>query len=121
MHKFISTLLLASSICFASDDSSAYWQHLRQHPDTGVQKQVERYRQGLCPVDDILKAEEKLLLSQMLQADNKQLAELGQQLISNYREQLRLEERRGIHNNAEVPRLKQKLYELEARILHAGL
>ena len=121
MHKFISTLFLASSISLASDDSSAYWQHLRLHPDAEVQKQVERYRQGLCSVDDILVAEEQQLQRQMQTADKPYYVKLGQQLIRNYREQLRMEELRGAQNNVKIPRIRQKLHELEARVMQAGL
>ena len=121
MHKLLFTLFLASAICLAADDSSAYWQHLQQHPSAEVQKQVERYRQGLCHVDEILVAEEKLLQRQMQTADKQQYVQLGQQLIRNYREQLRMEELRGAQNNVKIPRIRQKLHELEARVLQAGL
>jgi hypothetical protein len=66
-------------------------------------------------------AEEQQLLRQMQTADKPYYVKLGQQLIRNYREQLRLEELRGAQNNVKVPRLRQKLHELEARVLQAGL
>lgn len=121
MQQYLTTLFIASSLCLAAEDSAAYWQHLQQHPDAAVQRQMERYRQGLCTVGDILMAEAQQILRQMQTADKQQYVKLGQQLIRNYREQLRLEELRGTLNNAEIPRLKQKIHELEARVLHCSL
>lgn len=121
MHKYLASLLIISALSHAAEDSSAYWQHLQLHPDARVQKKVELYRQGLCTIDDILKAEETQLLHKIQTANKQQYKKLGQQLIRNYREQLRLEELRGIPDNAKIPQIKQKLYELEARMLQTEL
>lgn len=121
MHKYLASLLIIFPLSHAAEDSSAYWQHLQQHPDARVQKQVELYRQGLCTIDDILEAEEVQLLHKMQTANKQQYKKLGKQLIRNYREQLRLEKLRGIPDNAEIPQIQQKLYELEARVLQAEL
>lgn len=115
MMKRLLFLITASAACAAADDITNHGRQVLRHPDAGVQQQAKRYRQGLCSMSDVLKAEEAYLLRNMQAASSQDFVRLGRRLLSNYKAQLHLAEL--IADKKSTLQIQQKMHELEARVL----
>lgn len=117
IQQFLFCLILTSPVWGKDTDTQAYWNSLKQHSSPVVQAAVQQYNQGLCPLADILRAEEKYLTAELASASDPHCTELSQQLARNYKEQIRLEEVVAGKSNPKSLRLRQKLYALEIEIM----
>lgn len=117
IQQFLFCLILTSPVWGKDTDSQAYWNSLKQHSSPVVQAAVQQYNQGLCPLADILRAEEKYLTAELASASDTHCTELSQLLARNYKEQIRLEEVVAGKSTPKSLRLRQKLYTLEIEIM----
>ena len=117
IQQFLFCLILTSPVWGKETDTQAYWNSLKQHSSPVVQAAVQQYNQGLCPLADILRAEEKYLTAELASASDPHCTELSQQLARNYKEQIRLEEVVAGKSTPKSLRLRQKLYTLEIEIM----
>ena len=117
IQQFLFCLILTSPVWGKDTDTQAYWNSLKQHSSPVVQAAVQQYNQGLCPLADILRAEEKYLTAELASASDPHCTELSQQLARNYKEQIRLEEVVAGKSTPKSLRLRQKLYTLEIEIM----
>ena len=117
IQQFLFCLILTSPVWSKDTDTQAYWNRLKQHSSPVVQAAVQQYNQGLCPLADILRAEEKYLTAELASASDTHCTELSQQLARNYKEQIRLEEVVAGKSTPKSLRLRQKLYALEIEIM----
>lgn len=117
IQQFLFCLILTSPVWGKDTDTQAYWNSLKQHSSPVVQAAVQQYNQGLCPLADILRAEEKYLTAELASASDTHCTELSQQLARNYKEQIRLEEVVAGKSTPKSLRLRQKLYALEIEIM----
>ena len=117
IQQFLFCLILTSPVWGKGTDTQAYWNSLKQHSSPVVQAAVQQYNQGLCPLANILRAEEKYLTAELASASDTHCTELSQLLARNYKEQIRQEEAvTGKRTNKSL-RLRQKLYALEIEIM----
>lgn len=116
-QQFLFCLILTSPVWGKDTDTQAYWNSLKQHSSPVVQAAVQQYNQGLCPLADILRAEEKHLTAELASASDTHCTELSQLLARNYKEQIRLEEVVAGKSTPKSLRLRQKLYALEIEIM----
>lgn len=117
IQQFLFCLILTSPVWGKETDTQAYWNSLKQHSSPVVQAAVQQYNQGLCPLADILRAEEKYLTAELASASDTHCTELSQLLARNYKEQIRLEEVVAGKSTPKSLRLRQKLYTLEIEIM----
>ena len=117
IQQFLFCLILTSPVWGKETDTQAYWNSLKQHSSPVVQAAVQQYNQGLCPLADILRAEEKYLTAELASASDTHCTELSQLLARNYKEQIRLEEVVVGKSTPKSLRLRQKLYTLEIEIM----
>ncbi|MBQ2869095.1 MAG: hypothetical protein IJE88_03610 [Akkermansia sp.] len=117
IQQFLFCLILTSPVWGKDTDTQAYWNSLKQHSSPVVQAAVQQCNQGLCPLADILRAEEKYLTAELASASDPHCTELSQQLARNYKEQIRLEEVVAGKSTPKSLRLRQKLYALEIEIM----
>lgn len=117
IQQFLLCLILASPVWCNETDTQAYWNSLKQHSSPVVQAAVQQYNQGLCTLADILRAEEKHLATELATASGTGCTELSQQLVRNFKEQIRMEEVVAGKSTPKSLRLRQKLYALEIDIL----
>ena len=117
IQQFLFCLILTSPVWGKEMDTQAYWNSLKQHSSPVVQAAVQQYNQGLCPLADILRAEEKYLTAELASASDTHCTELSQLLARNYKEQIRLEEVVVRKSTPKSLRLRQKLYTLEIEIM----
>lgn len=117
IQQFLFCLILTSPVWGKDTDTQAYWNSLKQHSSPVVQAAVQQYNQGLCPLANILRAEEKYLTAELASASDPHCTELSQQLARNYKEQIRLEEVVAGKSTPKSLRLRQKLYALEIEIM----
>lgn len=117
IQQFLFGLILTSPVWGKETDTQAYWNSLKQHSSPVVQAAVQQYNQGLCPLTDILRAEEKYLTAELASASDTHCTELSQLLARNYKEQIRLEEAVAGKSTPKSLRLRQKLYTLEIEIM----
>ena len=117
IQQFLFCLILTSPVWGKDTDTQAYWNSLKQHSSPVVQAAVQQYNQGLCPLADILRAEEKYLTAELASASDTHCTELSQLLARNYKEQIRLEEVVAGKSTPKSLRLRQKLYTLEIEIM----
>ena len=116
-QQFLLSFILTGAVMAGDTDTQAYWNSLKQHSSPVVQAAVQQYNQGLCPLADILRAEEKYLTAELASASDTHCTELSQQLARNYKEQIRLEEVVAGKSTPKSLRLRQKLYALEIEIM----
>lgn len=117
IQQFLLCLILTAPGWANDTDTRVYWNRLKQHSCPVVQAAVQKYNQGLCTVADVLRAEEKHLAAERATASEARYTALTQQLIRNYKEQIRLEEAvTGKRTNKSL-QLRQKLYALEIEIM----
>lgn len=117
IQQFLLSFILAGAVIANDTDTQAYRDSLKQHPNQAVQAAVQQYNQGLCPLADILRAEEKYLTAELASASDTHCTELSQLLARNYKEQIRLEEVVAGKSTPKSLRLRQKLYTLEIEIM----
>ncbi|MBQ9830035.1 MAG: hypothetical protein IJO38_06810 [Akkermansia sp.] len=117
IQQFLLSFILAGAVMANDTDTQAYWNSLKQHSSPVVQAAVQQYNQGLCPLADILRAEEKYLTAELASASDTHCTELSQLLARNYKEQIRLEEVVAGKSTPKSLRLRQKLYTLEIEIM----
>ena len=117
IQQFLLSFILAGAVMANDTDTQAYRDSLKQHPNQAVQAAVQQYNQGLCPLADILRAEEKYLTAELASASDTHCTELSQLLARNYKEQIRLEEVVAGKSTPKSLRLRQKLYTLEIEIM----
>ncbi|MBP3498736.1 MAG: hypothetical protein J6J97_01460 [Akkermansia sp.] len=117
IRQFLFCLILTSPVWGKDTDTQAYWNSLKQHSSPVVQAAVQQYNQGLCPLADILRAEEKHLTAELASSSDTHCTELSQLLARNYKEQIRLEEVVAGKSTPKSLRLRQKLYALEIEIM----
>lgn len=117
IQQFLLSFILTGAVMAIDTDTQTYWDSLKQHPNQAVQAAVQQYNQGLCTVADILRAEEKYLAEELATTDKTNYTELAEQLIRNYKEQIRLEEVVAGKSTPKSLRLRQKLYTLEIEIM----
>lgn len=117
IRQFLFCLILTSPAWGKDTDTQAYWNSLKQHSSPVVQAAVQQYNQGLCTVADILRAEEKYLAAELATTDKTHFTALAEQLIRNYKEQIRLEEAVSGKSSTHSLQLRQKLYALEIDVL----
>ena len=121
IQQFLFCLILTSPVWGKDTDTQAYWNSLKQHSSPVVQAAVQQYNQGLCTVADILRAEEKYLAAELATTDKTHYTALAEQLIRNYKEQIRLEEAVTGGSSTHSLQLRQKLYALEIGVLKNSL
>ena len=117
IQQFLLSFILTGAVMAGDTDTQAYWNSLKQHSSPVVQAAVQQYNQGLCPLADILRAEEKYLTAELASASDTHCTELSQLLARNYKEQIRLEEVVAGKSTPKSLRLRQKLYALEIEIM----
>ncbi|MBE6415913.1 MAG: hypothetical protein E7032_05200 [Akkermansiaceae bacterium] len=117
IQQFLLSFILTGAVMAGDTDTQAYWNSLKQHSSPVVQAAVQQYNQGLCPLADILRAEEKYLTAELASASDTHCTELSQLLARNYKEQIRLEEVVAGKSTPKSLRLRQKLYTLEIEIM----
>ena len=117
IQQFLFCLILTSPVWGKETDTRVYWNSLKQHSSPVVQAAVQQYNQGLCPLADILRAEEKYLTAELASASDTHCTELSQLLARNYKEQIRLEEVVAGKSTPKSLRLRLKLYALEIEIM----
>ncbi len=117
IQQFLLSFILAGAVMANDTDTQAYRDSLKQHPNQAVQAAVQQYNQGLCTVADILRAEEKFLAAELATTDKTHFTALAEQLIRNYKEQIRLEEAVSGGSSTHSLQLRQKLYALEIDVL----
>lgn len=117
IQQFLLSFILTGAVMAIDTDTQTYWDSLKQHPNQAVQAAVQKYNQGLCTVADILRAEEKYLAAERATASEARYTALTQQLIRNYKEQIRLEEVVAGKSTPKSLQLRQKLYALEIDLM----
>lgn len=117
IQQFLLSFILAGAVMANDTDTQTYWDSLKQHPNQAVQAAVQQYNQGPCTVADILRAEEKYLAAELATTDKTHYTALAEQLIRNYKEQIRLEEAVRGGSSTHSLQLRQKLHALEIDVL----